>query len=205
MRTHRRSITGRSFAARAAVGLVAVAVTGAGLGSGVAAAAHAKRHTIAVVLTISGTQALALKDYPPFAPAPAPDADGTIAFPGTTVLHWKAKGLGKGSAVQRFDVTPKGGYSISGSLTLDAGDGNVLRTVDQANESDASRNDPAPVTQVGRVEETVGPVTILGGTGRFKGASGTLDGTFGATTVAAEAGVVHRTQLWVAKGKITLR
>jgi hypothetical protein len=197
----------RSFAARATVVLaaVAVAVTGAGIGSGVAAAAHAKRHTIPVVITITGTQELALKDYPPFAPAPAPDADGTIAFPGTTVLHWNAKGLGKGAAVQRFDVAPKGGYSISGSLTMDAGGGNVLRTVDQANESDASRTDTAPVTQVGRIEETVGPVTILGGTGRFKGASGTLNGTFDATTVAAEAGVVHRTQRWVAKGKVTLR
>jgi hypothetical protein len=186
--------------------LATLAAGGVGLlGGSAGARAFAKRHTVSTSLLVSGTDVIAPQDAPPIGPAPVPDANGTVPFPGTVVLTWRARGLGHGSAVQRLDVTPKAGFDVSGTLRLDAGHGNVLEAIDQANRTDAPGNSQ-PV-QVGRVTETAGTITVLGGTGRFRGASGTLQGTFRATTVSIDTttSVVHGTFSWALKGKVTLR
>jgi hypothetical protein len=183
---------------RLTVSMALVLAVTAFTNGGAATAEAPQPHTYRVKLTISGHEYEtpqedvlndSRKQCPPVVNDPSVPA---------RCFTWRGTHLGHGTYTRDANYAPPDRFV--GTLTLTSRDGVLYLALNAR-----VINDPTPAQALGHVNQFQPTLTVMEGTGRFAGITGTLSGTFKTKIVKVDSdtGVVDRKVGGSARGKLT--
>jgi hypothetical protein len=185
-----------------AIALGSALIVGAGMVSAaVPARLPARSRSYQVVLKTSGDE------YEDANNSPINGTDGTKCPPSREVPSvkakcwtWSAKGLGHGTFTQTAVSLQPGNFNAT--FTYTDTHGNKLKGTSY---SPGVTPDPTPPHTVGHVNRFEGTDTFTGGTGKFRGVSGTLTGTAQTVVLSVDpaTGIAHKRGTGTESGTLT--